>query len=60
VPATMVLSRPLGSLLYGVTASDPTILAAAVACLLLVAVAAAAVPAWRAARVDPLVALRHE
>jgi predicted permease len=60
VPATMVLSRPLGSLLYGVTASDPTVLAAAVACLLLVAVAAAAVPAWRAARVDPLVALRHE
>jgi putative ABC transport system permease protein len=60
VPATLLLSRPLAGLLYGVTASDPRVLAGAVGCLFLVAMAAAAVPAWRAARVDPLVALRHE
>lgn len=60
VPATMLLSRPLGGLLYGVTPSDPAVLAGAVGCLFLVAMMAAAVPAWRAARVDPLVALRHE
>ena len=58
--ATLMLSRPLAELLYGVTPSDPGVLAAAVACLFVVATAAAAVPAWRAARVDPLVALRHE
>jgi predicted permease len=60
VPATMLLARPLAGLLYGVTASDPGVIAGAVGCLFLVAMAAAAVPAWRAARVDPLVALRHE
>jgi len=59
-PATLLLSGPLSGLLYGVAPSDPRILSGAMACLLLVGVAAAAVPAWRAARVDPLVALRHE
>ena len=58
-PGGAVLSRPLGGLLYGVTPSDPAVLLGAVACLFLVAMAAAAVPAWRAARVDPLVALRQ-
>ena len=60
VPASLLLSRPLAGLLYGVTASDPVVLAGAVGCLLIVALIAAAVPAWRAARVDPLIALRHE
>ena len=60
LPATALLSRPLTGLLYGVAPTDPRILAAASACLLAVGLAAAAVPALRAARVDPLVALRHE
>jgi predicted permease len=60
LPFTLLLSRPLGSLLYGVAPTDPRILAGAAASLVLVGLAAAAVPALRAARVDPLVALRHE
>ena len=60
IPAAMMLSRPLSGLLYGVTPSDPAVLAGAVGCLFLVALAAAALPAWRAASVDPLTALRHQ
>jgi predicted permease len=58
--AALMTSRALASLLYGVTPSDPSVLAGAVACLFTVALTAAAIPAWRASRVDPLVALRHE
>jgi predicted permease len=60
VPSSLLLSRPLAGLLYGVTPSDPPVLAVAVGCLFVVALTAAAIPAWRAARVDPLIALRHE
>ena len=60
VPATTLLAGPLRGLLYGVAPYDPRILAGAIACLLAAGVAAAAIPALRAARVDPLVALRHE
>jgi predicted permease len=60
VPATLLLSKPLAGLLYGVAPTDPRILAGAAVCLVLAGLAAAAVPALRAARVDPLIALRHE
>lgn len=60
MPASLLLARPLSGLLYGVTPSDPTVLAGAAGCLVAVALAAAALPAWRAARVDPIIALRHE
>jgi predicted permease len=53
-------SRVAGSLLYGVSPNDPLAFAAAIGVLLLAAVAAAFVPARRAARVDPMVALRQE
>jgi predicted permease len=60
VPAALMLTRLLSSLLYGVTPADPLVLGAAAGSLFAVALAAAAQPAWRAVRVDPLVALRHE
>ena len=56
--ASWVLSRMLESMLFHVSAHDPAILVAVGAILALVAVAASAIPAWRAARVDPMVALR--
>jgi predicted permease len=60
LPAAWALSRVTQSMLFGLTPTDP--LAIGVATLLLVVVAhlAAYVPARRAARVDPLVALKHE
>ena len=46
--------------LYGVTPSDPLSAIFAALALLLVCALAAAVPAWRAASVDPVIALRSE
>ena len=59
-PAALMATRALRSLLFGVGASDPLVLLASAAMLALAAAAATAVPLWRAARVDPMVALRHE
>jgi predicted lysophospholipase L1 biosynthesis ABC-type transport system permease subunit len=54
------LTRLMSSQLYGVTAHDPFTFAGVSGILLIVAVAACWMPAWRAMRVDPLVALRCE
>jgi predicted permease len=54
-----VLTRFLGSFLYGVSATDPLIFGGVTLLLLAVAGIAAAVPAMRASRLDPLVALRN-
>lgn len=56
----LALTRLMQALLYETTATDPAILAAASLTVLLVATLAALLPARRAVRVDPMVALRHE
>jgi putative ABC transport system permease protein len=60
LPLAVLLSGALERLVYQVSASDAGVLLGALACLLFVATAAAAVPAWRASRVEPMVALRHD
>jgi putative ABC transport system permease protein len=55
----LAISRLLTGQLFGVSATDPLTLIAAAVGLMLVCVAASAVPAFRAVRVDPLRALRH-
>jgi putative ABC transport system permease protein len=56
----LAATRLLKSFLYGLTATDPATLAFSVAALAAVALAAGALPAWRAARLDPMDALREE
>ena len=56
--ASRALSDTLGSLLFGVTPGDPATYAGVGALLIAVAVVAGYIPAWRASRIDPMVALR--
>jgi ABC-type antimicrobial peptide transport system permease subunit len=60
VSAALLLMRLVKSMLYGIQAGDPLTLAGGVAVLVSVALAASWIPARRAARIQPMEALRHE
>ncbi len=60
VAGALALTRVLSSLLFGISATDPATFIAIAILLGLVSLAASAVPARRAARIDPISALRFE
>jgi ABC-type antimicrobial peptide transport system permease subunit len=60
IPATLIASRAVEGMLFGVAAGDIGTIAGVSVALVAVATCGAAVPAYRASRVDPTVALRHD
>ena len=60
IPAAIGLGRYVSSQLYGIQPNDPWIAVATVVLLTLVSAAAGLIPATRASRIDPILALRYE
>ncbi|MGH9583677.1 MAG: FtsX-like permease family protein, partial [Bryobacteraceae bacterium] len=60
VPGAFLIGRLLKHTLYGLQPADPTTVVFSLIVLLAVAGVASWIPAWRAARIDPMAALREE
>jgi len=60
LPLSLLLGRAVRSQLFGISSSDPLSLGLATLLIVLVAISAASLPARRAAKVDPIIALRYE
>jgi ABC-type antimicrobial peptide transport system permease subunit len=60
VAGALLIARAIRGVLYGVSATDAMSFAAALAAVLAIVTIATLVPAWRASRTNPLVALRHQ
>jgi ABC-type antimicrobial peptide transport system permease subunit len=60
LPASILLTRAVRSQLFGISSSDPLTLIVVTVLVALVALASALLPARRAAKTDPIVALRYE
>jgi ABC-type antimicrobial peptide transport system permease subunit len=60
IALTRALSSVISGMLYGIKPTDVPVFAGSVLLLVVVAVLAGFLPAWRASRTDPMVALRHE
>jgi putative ABC transport system permease protein len=60
LPAAWAASRLVATMLWGLTANDPTTIVAATALLMLTGLFAGWLPARRAAKIDPMAALRCE
>jgi predicted permease len=60
IAASLAVTRLIGSVLYGTSPVDATVFLSVIAALLLSATSACLLPAWRAARINPICALRAE
>ena len=60
LPAALALGRYVSSQLYGIEGHDPAVAITTIVLLAVVSAAAGLIPAHRASRIDPILALRHE
>ena len=60
IPAAMALGRFVSAQLYGIEPRDPWLAGSTMVLLTVVSAVAGLIPAFRASRIDPILALRHE
>jgi ABC-type antimicrobial peptide transport system permease subunit len=60
IPASLAVAKGISGLLFALSPADPRSLIGATTAVVIVTLLASYIPAWRASRVDPMVALRHQ